>query len=141
MEDLVVRQVSWDQEQQTLLDIRTEVFVEEQEVPVEEEIDGLDPDSMHFLATLNEQNIGTARLLPSGQIGRMAVLKPFRNLGVGGRLLNLAIETALQEGHETIFLHAQVHALDFYAEHGFIAHGDVFLDAGIEHREMTYQPK
>ena len=135
---VVVKRVSWEETQDTLKSIRFKVFVDEQDVPVEEELDGMDETSIHFLATVDEQPVGTARLMPSGQIGRMAVLKPFRRQGIGAQLLNAAVKTALEEGLDEPFLHAQTHALDFYAAHGFVAHGDIFLDAGIEHRAMRY---
>ena len=138
MVNVTIRRVSWEEEQETLLAIRFKVFVEEQSVPEDEEIDGLDPTCAHFLAYIDTVPIGVARVMPNGQIGRMAVLLPYRKQGVGGELLNEAVRTVLEEGRNTPFLHAQLHALDFYAEHGFIAHGDVFLDAGIEHRAMVY---
>ena len=135
---VVIERVAWVDRQATLKAIRFEVFVDEQDVPVEEELDGMDETSTHFLATVDEQPVGTARLMPSGQIGRMAVLKAFRRQGIGAQLLNAAVKTALEAGLDEPFLHAQTHALDFYAAHGFVAHGEIFLDAGIEHRAMRY---
>ncbi len=120
------------------MDIRFKVFVEEQAVPVEEELDGMDEVSTHFVAILNGNPVGVARLMPSGQIGRMAVLLPYRKHGIGALLLRAAVKEALQNGHTEPFLHAQTHALSFYAANGFVAFGDIFLDAGIEHRAMRY---
>lgn len=136
---IAVERVSWSDCQEMLTAIRFEVFVEEQQVPVEEELDGMDESSTHFLASVDGQPIGTARLMPSGQIGRMAVLKAFRRQGIGAKLLNAAVAEALKLGTQTPFLHAQTHALEFYRAHGFESHGDIFLDAGIEHLAMTYK--
>jgi predicted GNAT family N-acyltransferase len=134
-----VREVGWDSSSTTLIAIRTEVFVKEQNVPAELEIDGMDNDSYHFLATLTDgTHVGTARLMKSGQIGRMAVLEPYRNAGIGQKLLVSAIAKAQTLGIAEIFLHAQVHALDFYMRNGFEAFGSEFDDAGISHRAMRY---
>ena len=132
-----IQLVSWEAESEVLKQIRYKVFVEEQSVPVEEEWDGEDPTATHLLAVVNEQPVGTARLLPSGQITRMAVLKPFRGIGLGASLLKKGIEELRKQGIRTPFLHAQTHALSFYEQHGFVAEGEEFLDAGIPHFAMT----
>lgn len=133
-----IRRVTWAEASVTLSEIRFKVFVEEQSVPVEEELDGMDEVSTHFLATVDGNPVGVARLMPSGQIGRMAVLIDYRRHGIGALLLHAAVMEALENGHAEPFLHAQTHALDFYAANGFVAFGEVFLDAGIEHRAMRY---
>ena len=98
----------------------------------------MDETSIHFMAeTTDGDVIGAARLMPSGQIGRMAVLIPQRGQGVGRQLLDLAISSARQRGMEEVFLHAQSYALEFYQKAGFIADGDEFEEAGIPHRSMT----
>ena len=134
----VIRRVSWDDEGETLKAIRFKVFVEEQSVSVEEELDGMDEVSTHFLASIDENPVGVARLMPSGQIGRMAVLVPYRRHGIGALLLRAAVREALNNGYPEPFLHAQTHALGFYERNGFTAYGEIFLDAGIEHRAMRY---
>ena len=118
-------------------DIRRRVFIDEQNVPQEEEWDGLDPECQHFIAMLDDQPVGTARLLPDAHIGRVAVLKGARGTGIGVLLMRAAIEAARHAGHSQVALSSQVHALAFYERLGFVAHGDEFLDAGIPHREMT----
>ncbi|AJY51585.1 MULTISPECIES: GNAT family N-acetyltransferase [Halomonadaceae] len=118
-------------------EIRRQVFIDEQNVPQDEEWDGLDPACQHFLAMLDGQPVGTARLLPDAHIGRVAVLATARGTGIGVLLMQAAIEAARHAGHLQVALSAQVHALAFYERLGFIAHGDEFLDAGIPHREMT----
>ena len=118
-------------------EIRRKVFIDEQNVPQEEEWDGLDPESLHFLAMLDGQPVGTARLLPDAHIGRVAVLANARGTGIGVLLMQAAIEAARHAGHSKVALSAQVQALAFYERLGFVAHGNEFLDAGIPHREMT----
>lgn len=117
-------------------DIRRIVFIEEQAVPEDEEWDGRDPDSMHFLACRDGHAIGTARLLPDGHIGRVAVLKEGRGLGVGLQLMQAAIDCARSQGHREVLLDAQTHALAFYQRLGFQVVSGEFLDAGILHRSM-----
>lgn len=135
--EVKVRSASWKQDSAALTSIRFKVFVEEQNVPADVELDGQDADAEHFLAELDDGTpIGTARLMNSGQIGRMAVLVPYRRYGVGRKLLEAAIARAKSLGLEEIFLHAQTQALEFYERSGFEAHGPEFDDAGIPHRAM-----
>ncbi|WP_085917756.1 GNAT family N-acetyltransferase [Halomonas sp. CSM-2] len=117
--------------------IRRVVFIDEQQVPQDEEWDGQDPACHHFLAYLDGNPVGTARLLPDGHIGRVAVLAEARGTGIGGQLMAAAIATAQRVGHPQVALSSQLHALAFYERLGFVAHGEVFMDAGIPHREMT----
>lgn len=129
-------EVSWESYRDALSHVRRTVFVEEQEIDPDEEWDGEDPHCRHFLAIDDGgRPIGTARLMPSGQIGRMAVLEPWRGRGVGARLLALAVDAALEAGL-TVFLHAQAEAVGFYERAGFRLHGEPFSEAGIEHRMM-----
>jgi len=132
------KEVSWSAEGDALSSVRHAVFVEEQEIDPDEEWDGEDPGSRHFLARdEGGRPIGTARLMPSGQIGRMAVLAEWRGHGVGARLLALAVEAARQGAMERIFLHAQAQVVEFYERAGFEAFGEPFFEAGIEHRMMA----
>lgn len=133
-----VEEVSWQTASEQLKAIRHEVFVAEQGVPLEEEVDELDPKAMHWIA-YGPRNVAmaTARMLPNGQIGRMAVLKPYRQRGVGSSLMRNMVRYAIREGMEQLILSAQVHAVPFYEGFGFIAEGDAYLDAGIPHRAMT----
>ena len=100
--------------------IRFAVFVEEQGVPREIELDEMDAACIHALAYLDGKAIGTGRLLPDGHIGRMAVLKEWRGHGVGSRILNALVEQARRRGDREVALSAQVHALAFYRAHGFV---------------------
>ena len=79
--------------------------------------------------------MATGRLLPDGHIGRMAVLKDWRNRGIGGLMLQKLIERAKARGDREVALSAQVHAVPFYRAHGFVAEGSEYLEAGIRHQD------
>ena len=131
--------VDWEAAKATLTALRTQVFIVEQAVPEEEELDGLDADAIHFIARDGDGTAaGTARLLKNGQVGRMAVLSQYRKQGVGSALLAFIIDWHHQnQSLPPLFLHAQLHAIPFYQRLGFSARGPEFLDAGIAHREMV----
>jgi predicted GNAT family N-acyltransferase len=120
--------------------IRDEVFVGEQAVPIEEERDDDDATATHVLAFVGEQPIGTGRLVAKdgrlGKIGRMAVRKEARGIGVGRAIMAALIARAREMGLLEIILDAQVHAIPFYADLGFVEEGDEFMDAGLVHRRM-----
>lgn len=133
----VVRPATWAADGEALRQLRTQVFVVEQNVPPAEEWDGLDDTALHALAVAADGTpIGTVRLLESGQIGRMAVVIPWRGRGVGAALLEAIIAMAAARGLVDLWLHAQLHAIPFYARAGFVAVGPEFDDAGIPHRRM-----
>ena len=135
-----VRAVSWKDEASVLSAIRTKVFVDEQNVPVELELDGQDETAEHFLAELDDGTpVGTARLLASGQIGRLAVLLPYRRFGIGNALMLEATAAAKERGDPEIFLHAQIQATKVYERIGFVRRGPEFDDAGIPHVEMVLE--
>ncbi|RDB44088.1 GNAT family N-acetyltransferase [Halomonas sp. DQ26W] len=136
MADIQILHGNWGQLGEVASEIRRVVFIEEQQVPLEEEWDGRDGDCRHFLALRHDIPLGTARLLPDGHIGRVAVLSEARGLGIGVALMEAAIDTARHLGHGQVELAAQTHALDFYERLGFTAYGDEFMDAGIPHRNM-----
>ncbi|WP_028914681.1 GNAT family N-acetyltransferase [Pseudoxanthomonas sp. J31] len=118
--------------------VRTTVFVEGQGVPVELERDALDPVSIHVLARdADGTPVGTARLTPDRRIGRMAVLPGHRGRGIGEAMLAALVAHARAQGWAEVGLHAQLHALAFYARAGFVPCGPVFTEAGIEHRRMV----
>ena len=117
--------------------IRFEVFVDEQKVPAEIELDDMDAVCLHAVAYDEAgKAIGTGRLLPDGHIGRMAVRQPGRGTGVGGAILTLLMDKARARGDAAVVLNAQTVAAPFYARHGFVQAGDVFDEAGIAHVEM-----
>jgi predicted GNAT family N-acyltransferase len=126
----------WDQAKSEARRIRFAVFVEEQGVPPELEMDDMDSQSQHALAFNGNEPVGTGRLLPDGHIGRMAVLKPWRGRGVGAALLRRLVQAARERGDREVLLSAQVHALGFYRSHGFAPVGEVYEEAGIPHQAM-----
>ena len=119
--------------------VRFAVFVEEQKVPVEIELDEFDPVSLHALAIdADGAVLGTGRLLPDGHIGRMAVRRQARGSGVGSALLRALMEAARARGDREVVLSAQTHAIAFYARFGFVAEGEQYDDAGIPHQLMRF---
>lgn len=117
--------------------IRFEVFVQEQQVPPQEELDDRDAQCLHAVVYDSDgQAIGTGRLLPDGHIGRMAVRRSWRGQGVGSLLLTTLMNAARRRGDTEVVLDAQLHARPFYARHGFVEEGGTFMDAGIAHRVM-----
>ena len=129
-----VRLVDWRDASATLSAIRTTVFVGEQGVPPEIEIDGRDPGCAHVLAESDSgEAVGTGRLMPDGRIGRMAVLAAWRGRGVGAAMLGALMAEARRRGLRETHLHAQSHARDFYARHGYVVEGEEYLEAGIPH--------
>jgi predicted GNAT family N-acyltransferase len=130
----------WDVLREHASLIRHEVFVLEQAVPAELELDELDAVCLHAVAyDPDGQPIATGRLLPDGHIGRMAVRKSGRGGGVGGAVLQALIAAARQRGDRQVMLNAQTHAASFYARHGFVQEGAEFMEAGIEHVAMRVQ--
>lgn len=133
-----IREADWSRDRKALSNIRRVVFILEQNVPRDQEWDDRDQECWHWLATDGEENpIGTARLLPDGKIGRMAVLREYRKLGVGAALLEAAVSKARRLAMGGVFLDAQAHALGFYERGGFTAEGEAFEEAGILHYRMT----
>lgn len=132
--------VNWQDEAVALRDIRTAVFIYEQQVPEDLEWDEFDPVSLHVLAlNSNDQPIGTARLLPDGHIGRMAVLKEWRGKGVGSAMLQRILEESSHRGMQKAMLNAQIAAIKFYEKFGFQVSGEEFMEAGIPHIKMILQ--
>ena len=136
-----LRMVSWNEYADALTAIRHQVFVTEQNVPIDEEVDDFDRAvaTQHLLVYLDHKPVACARLLSSGQIGRMAVLVEHRGCGIGRIMLRSLLQRRLADVGDNLnppFLHAQLHAIGFYRKAGFIETGDVFMDAGIPHRNM-----
>ncbi|QOV38951.1 GNAT family N-acetyltransferase [Streptomyces ferrugineus] len=146
----VVRVAEDPADREACLAVRKEVFVVEQGVPQEIEYDAHDTDAVHVLA-IREDGVplGTGRLLygeaaaakaggdPSvGSLGRLAVLRTARGLGVGVALVRAIEEAARARGLTAVDLHAQTHALGFYERLGYVAYGPEFPDAGMPHRAM-----
>ena len=128
--------LDWEGARELATPIRFAVFVEEQGVPAEIEMDDMDAQCVHALALDADKAVGTARLLPDGHIGRMAVLKAWRSRGIGSLLLHSLIRNARERGDRLVLLSAQVHAVPFYRAHGFQPDGPQYEEAGIPHQGM-----
>jgi YbgC/YbaW family acyl-CoA thioester hydrolase len=132
---------TWEALKDLAAPLRTEVFVEEQEIPQDLEWDEHDVTALHALV-VNKlgQPVATGRLLQPqpkiAQIGRMAVSKPLRGGSLGRMVMDAFIEAARKRGDHEVILHAQCSAEGFYRRMGFKAHGEAFQDAGIDHIEM-----
>jgi predicted GNAT family N-acyltransferase len=132
-----VRLCDWDAARAQAGHIRELVFVREQGVPAEIEMDAQDPQCEHALAYgADGAALGTGRLLPDGHVGRMAVLKEWRGRGVGALLLQALVDRARARGDAAVRLNAQTTAAGFYRRYGFEASGPGFVEAGIPHVPM-----
>ncbi|HZJ95416.1 MAG TPA: GNAT family N-acetyltransferase [Thiopseudomonas sp.] len=136
MSNITIRIADWHRDNADLRRIRNSVFIQEQGVSPEQEWDSDDASATHFLAFEGDFAIGTARLLADGCIGRVSVLKDWRGLHIGEKLLLAAIEEAERLGLTEQTLTAQVHAAGFYERLGFKVVSDEFLEAGIPHIDM-----
>lgn len=138
-----IQVVAFAEAGEELLAVREAVFVAEQNVPIEEERDALDPQCLHVVARDRDgAPVGTGRLVPpaadgaTAHVGRMAVLRDWRGAGVGDAMLHALLRLAREHGWADIALNAQVSAQAFYARHGFAPVGGRFMEAGIEHQAM-----
>jgi len=132
-----VRIAIWENDKDKLSEVRRLVFIEEQKVPEQLEWDGEDESSIHYLAEIENKIVAVARLKPDGQLGRMAVLKEYRNQGIGHKLLKFIIKGL--NSRKNIYLHAQVSAIPFYKKHGFIECEGIFYEADIPHKKMLLE--
>ncbi len=130
----------WERVSEHAYLIRKQVFIAEQGVPEELELDELDLSALHALAYQDGQCVGTGRLVDLGngqaQIGRMAVLPNFRGQGIGREILERLLLAATAEGVSSLILHAQLTAMPFYEKLGFVGQGSLYEEAGIPHRNM-----
>ena len=140
MAEIVVKFVETESELEGAVNVRMRVFVVEQQIPVEEEMDDADAAATHAIALDQGRVVGTGRIIYSdsgdAQIGRMAVDQEFRRRGVGGKILALLEEEARARGSVACTLHAQEYVKTFYAGSGYLEHGEVFLEVDIPHIEM-----
>ncbi len=118
------------------LDLRRAVFVEEQGVPPEMEVDDEDKEAIHLVATIGERVVATLRITSMGnadKIGRVAVRREFRRKRIASRLVERASRLIAENGGREIMLHAQIQTVDFYRRLGYCEEGEVEMDAGIPH--------
>ncbi len=127
--------------------LRMEVFVDEQRVPPEEELDDHDAEALHWLLLeeASGQPVAVGRMLPYqegcqmrpvAKIGRIAVKKSHRGQKLGDRLMQAILNACRAEGFDQAILDAQTPVIPFYEKLGFVAEGDEFMDAGIPHYRM-----
>jgi predicted GNAT family N-acyltransferase len=139
---ITIETQSWLTARDAAYAIRHAVFVEEQGIPAELEIDDYDPIAEHALAFVDGQCVATARIYldeqdPSkAKIGRMAVLRDFRGQGIGTALLGEALRAGMMQGATVFELHAQQTAAPFYAKLQFKPDGAIFDEVGIPHQRM-----
>lgn len=122
------------------LAIRAEVFIEGQGVPPNEEVDGLDPECLHWVVTDEIGPVATLRVLPKSdtvaKFQRVAVLERARGTGLGAMLMEHVMGELASMGFTHATLGAQLSAIGFYERLGFQTHGPIYPDAGIDHRDM-----
>jgi predicted GNAT family N-acyltransferase len=137
---IVSKRITGEQELQAAYDVRRKVFVEEQQVPEEEEYDAYDETANHYLASYRGVPCGAARWRETGsgiKLERFAVLAPYRNKAVGSSILQKVLQDVTAEHTPvTIYLHAQLKAVPFYERHGFSKVGDIFTECDIQHYKM-----
>lgn len=140
MKDAINVQIITSDDVAKAFTIRQKVFVEEQKVPEELEIDEFENESIHFLAYVNGEAVGTARMRwqdnRTAKAERVAVLAHYRGTGVGRELMQAIENEAKHQKATAVQLNAQIQAQPFYERLGYKAYGDIFLDAGIEHIAM-----
>ena len=129
-----------DREMLSCLSLRRTVFIEEQNVPENEEVDGDDPNCDHILLTISDDPVGAARLKYYDnfvKVQRVCVLKNYRGQGIGSNIINFIIKHIEKNDiRNSVRLGSQIHALEFYKGLGFVEFGEEYLDAGILHKDM-----
>ena len=140
MDNLSYKIVVSDRELEGAFEVRKQVFVEEQGIPEDLELDELDMEAMHMVVKDGEGIVGTARVLflaaSQAKLERMAILKPFRRRGIGKGIISFLDEEFKNRGTEQVVLHAQCSAVNFYKSCGFEESGSPFWEAGIKHVKM-----
>ncbi len=124
---------------ESVKNIREQVFIREQQVPVDLEWDADDRRAIHYCLAVDDKVVAIARTVAMGKnlrLGRMAVVKPCRRLGYGSRLLDTVICDARRKNYQQIIIHAQCYIVEFYEKHGFRAVEPPFDEAGICHQKM-----
>jgi len=143
MGKLSYKLVTSDRELKAAFEVRLQVFVEEQGISEELELDDLDQEALHMVVKDGERVIGTARVLfltaNQAKIERMAILKPFRRRGIGKGIMSFLNEELRNKQVEQVVLHAQYAVVAFYKSCGFEESGLPFQEAGIKHIKMERQ--
>lgn len=138
-----IRVVQDEAELEAAFFVRRAVFMEEQQVPEEIEMDQFDErdaPTIHFVATLGNEPVGAARLRTYsdgvGKVERVAVAASQRGTGLGRKLMDVLEQTAREHGYAKLKLNAQCHAQRFYEKLGYVQIGELFVEAGIDHVAM-----
>ena len=139
LKNVNISQVNWHDAETHLRAVRTPVFIVEQLVTPEFEWDELDASALHILALLDNQPIACLRIIEYHKIGRMAVLKEWRGMGLGAALLLEAVKICQAHGSKQVYLSAQTHAIGFYQACGFKVTSDVYQDVHIPHVDMQLE--
>ncbi len=132
-------ETTWAISEAQLRAVRTPVFIEEQAVTPEFEWDDVDATAVHLLTCLNHEPIACLRIIDYCKIGRMAVLKNYRGLGLGAALLLETVAICKAHGTKQITLSAQTHAIPFYEKAGFKQVSGVYCDVDIPHVDMLLE--
>ena len=141
MNQLRIKLVETKLEYEQILGIRKKVFIEEQKVPVEIEIDEYESESTHFITYLNKEPVGCARIRFNkyAKLERIAIIKEHRRKGFGRELTEYLIDYCHKKNIFDIRLNSQLYVADFYEKIGFKKVGEIFFEAGIKHVEMVLQ--
>ena len=139
LENINMTQTTWHKDEAHLRAVRTPVFIQEQVVTPEFEWDEIDETAVHLLATIDSQPIACLRIINYHKIGRMAVLKQYRGIGLGTSLLLEAINICKANGSKSIILSAQTHAISFYEKVGFKQKSGEYCDVDIPHVDMLLE--
>lgn len=145
-DEIDLKAVEWPDDWPAAREIRRRVFVVEQDCPLDEEFDGLDPRCRHVLAGMDGKAVGTARWRPvvdegrvAAKLERFAVLPRARGKGVGEALVAWLLDDARTAGFHRFVVHAQTRLAEFYGAFGFRSEGEPFPEAGISHVKMRYE--
>ncbi len=137
VQHLSLRRAGWESDRPAIESVRRRVFIEEQGIPEREEWDSTDPTCQHVLAFMgNRDAVGTGRVDAAGNIGRVAVIPPYRGTGIGTAIMRCLIRLARDAGLDEVHLNAQASAVGFYQRLGFRPEGPEFDEVGIPHRRM-----
>ena len=142
--DIKIKKVENEEEFEKALNVRFRVFVDEQGVPRELERDEKDEEAIHVIAQNKDKTVGCGRIVfheEKAKLGRLAVDKSWRQQGIGSSICRKLIKIAEKKGYRQIILHAQLHSVDFYKKLGFESIGNVFEEAGIDHKKMIHKIK
>lgn len=145
MSNIVIKKTHSEKEIKDALNVRYQVFVKEQKIDKNLEIDSWDEICDHFVAYLGNQAVGAGRIryisLNTAKIERMAVLSDFRGKNIGGEILKTMIRCLKDDDVNEAVLNSQYHAKGFYEKFGFKMEGEIFQEADIDHVKMKKKIK